>query len=159
MRIKEGDKWKAVFAMRHGSFEPLVMFFGMTNSPPTFQGMMNDILKEEIDHGVVIVFINDILIFTESEEGHNEIVKEVLKKLKENDLFLKAEKCIFGVKEIEFLGLLIGPDRIKMDPIKVEAIISWPTPTKSKTYKPFLGLANFYHHFVCDDDHYGCLIV
>ena len=68
----------------------------------------------------------------ESKEGHDEIVKEVLKKLKENDLFLKAEKCIFGVKEIEFLGLLIGPDGIKMDPIKVEAIISWPTPTKVK---------------------------
>ena len=70
------------------------MFFGMTNSLPTFQSMMNDILKEEIDCGMVIIFINDILIFTESEEGHDEIVKEVLKKLKENDLFLKAEKLV-----------------------------------------------------------------
>ena len=83
---------------------------------------MNNILKEEIDHGMLIIFIDDILIFMESEEGHDEIVKEVLRKLKENDLFLKAEKCIFGVKDIEFLGLLIGPDGIKMDPIKVEAI-------------------------------------
>ena len=124
------------------------MFFRMTNSPPTFQGMMNDILKEEIDCGVLIVFIDDILIFTESEEGHDEIVKEVLRKLKENDLFLKAEKCIFGVKEIEFLRLLIGPDGIKMDPIKVEAITSWPTPTKVKDVQAFLGLANFYRRFV-----------
>ena len=120
--IKEGDEWKAAFATRQGSFEPLVMFFGMTNSPPTFQNMMNDILKEEIDCGVVIVFIDDILIFTEKEEGHEEIVKEVLRKLKENDLFLKAEKCIFGASEIEFLGLIIGPDGIKTDPIKVNAI-------------------------------------
>ena len=75
------------------------MFFGMTNSPLTFQGMMNDILKEEIDHGMLIIFIDDILIFTECEEGHDEIVKEVLRKLKENDLFLKAEKCIFGASQ------------------------------------------------------------
>ena len=113
------------------------MFFGMTNSLLTFQGMMNDILKEEIDRGVVIIFINNILIFMVSEEGHDEIVKEVLKKLKENDLFLKAEKCIFGAKEIEFLRLLIGPDRIKMDPIKVEAITSWPMPTKVKDVQAF----------------------
>ena len=126
VRIKEGYEWKAAFAVRRGSFEPLVMFFRMTNSPPTFQGMMNNILKEEIDRGVLIVFIDDILIFMENEEGHDENVKEVLRKLKENDLFLKAEKCIFGAEEIEFLGLLIGPDGIKMDPIKVEAITSWP---------------------------------
>ena len=103
VRIKEGDEWKAAFAMHQGSFEPLVMFFGMTNSPPTFQNMMNDILKEEINRRVVIVFIDNILIFTEREEGHEEIVKEVLQKLKENDLFLKAEKCIFSTFKIEFL--------------------------------------------------------
>ena len=104
--------------------------------------------KEEIDHSIVIVFIDDILIFTENKEGHDEIVKEVLKKLKENDLFLKAEKCIFGAREIEFLGLLIGPDGIKMDPIKVEAITSWPTQTKVKDVQAFLGLANFYRCLV-----------
>ena len=124
------------------------MFFWMTNSMPIFQGMMNDILKEEIDRSVLIIFIDDILIFMESEEGHDEIVKEVLRKLKENDLFLKAEKCIFGSKEIEFLGLFIGPDGIKMDPIKVEAITSWPMPTKVKDVQAFLGLANFYRRFV-----------
>ena len=148
VRIKEGDEWKAAFATRRGSFEPLIMFFRMTNSLPTFQGMMNNILKEEINHSIVIVFINDILIFMESEEGHDEIVKEVLKKLKENDLFLKAEKCIFGAREIEFLRLLIGPDGIKMYPIKVEAITSWPTLTKVKDVQAFWGLANFYCYFV-----------
>ena len=69
--IKKGHKWKAAFATRRGSFEPLVMFFGMTNSPPTFQNMMNDVLKDVIDKGIVIVFIDDILIFTEDEEHHN----------------------------------------------------------------------------------------
>src|SRR5277367_2944244 len=146
--IKEGDEWKATFATCRGSFEPLVMFFGMTNSPPTFQNMMNDILKEEIDRGVVIVFIDNILIFMEGEEGHDEIVKEVLRKLKENDLFLKAEKCTFGAQEIEFLGLIIGPDRIKMDLIKVEAITSWPIPKRVKDVQAFLGLGNFYRRFI-----------
>ena len=83
------------------------MFFGMTNSPPTFQTMMNDVLKDVIDKGIVIVFIDDILIF-EDEEHHNEIVKEVLKRLKEHDLFLKLEKCEFKKKEIDFLGMVIG---------------------------------------------------
>ena len=118
------------------------MFFGMTNSPPTFQNMMNDILKEEIDCGVVIVFIDDILIFTEREEGHEEIVKEVLQKLKENDLFLKVEKCIFSTSKIEFLRLIIGPDGIKMDLIKVNAITSWPVP-KSQGCTGFLRLGKF----------------
>ena len=82
VRINKGDKWKAAFTTCSGLFEPLVMFFRMTNSPPTFQGVMNDVLKEEIDWGMVIVFIDDILIFMESK-GHDEIVKEVLRKLKE----------------------------------------------------------------------------
>jgi Reverse transcriptase (RNA-dependent DNA polymerase) len=148
MRIKEGDEWKAAFATCQGSFELLVMFFGMTNSPPTFQNMMNNILKEEIDCGMVIVFIDDILIFMEKEEGYEEIVKEVLQKLKENNLFLKAEKCIFGALEIEFLRLIIGLDGIKIDPIKVNAITSWPVPKRVKDVQAFLGLANFYCRFV-----------
>jgi Reverse transcriptase (RNA-dependent DNA polymerase) len=148
VRIKEVDEWKAAFAMHQGSFEPLVMFFGMTNSLPTFQNMMNDILREEIDCSVVIIFIDNILIFMESEEDHEEIVKDVLKKLQENDLFLKAEKCTFEAKKIEFLGLIIGPDGIKMDPIKVDAIMSWPIPKRLKEIQAFLRLANFYQCFV-----------
>jgi hypothetical protein len=128
VRIKEGDEWKGAFATRRGSFEPLVMFFGMTNSPSTFQNMMNDILKEEIDEGEVLVFIDDIVVFTETEKGHEEVVKRVLKKLKENDLFLKPEKCAFKVREVEFLGMILGPDGVKMDPSKINAITSWPHP-------------------------------
>ena len=92
IRIKEGDKWKAAFSTHIGSYEPLVMYFGLTNSPASFQTMMNNILKDLIHEGVVVVYINDILIFTKTMEGHKEIVKEVLKRLKENDLFLKPEK-------------------------------------------------------------------
>jgi Reverse transcriptase (RNA-dependent DNA polymerase) len=148
VHIKKGDEWKATVAMHHKSFEPLVMFSRMTNSPPTFQNMMNDILKEEIDIRVVIILIDDILIFTESDEGHEEIVQAVLQKLKENDLFLKVEKRTFDAIEIEFLRLIISPDGIKMDPIKVEAIMSWPTPKWVKDVQAFLGLANFYHQFI-----------
>jgi len=92
VRIKEGDEWKAAFTTHRGAFEPTVMFFGLGNSPATFQTMMNAILQDLIDKGVVVVYIDDILIFTETEKGHNEIVEEVLKRLEENDLFLKPEK-------------------------------------------------------------------
>jgi len=126
------------------------MFFGMTNSPPTFQNMMNDVLKDVIDKGIVIVFIDDILIFMEDEEHHDEIVEEVLKILKENDLFLKLEKCGFKKKEIEFLGMVIGEKGVKMDMKKVEAIMSWPTLKHVKDVQAFLGLANFYHQFIQD---------
>jgi RNase H-like domain found in reverse transcriptase/Reverse transcriptase (RNA-dependent DNA polymerase) len=109
---------------------------------------MNDIMKDLIDHRVVIVFIDNILIYTETEEGHDDIVREVLQKLRENDLYLKAEKCIFKAWEIKFLGMIIGPDGIKMDPIKITAITSWPIPKCVKDVQVFLGLANFYRHFV-----------
>jgi len=126
------------------------MFFGMTNSPPTFQNMMNDVLKDVIDKGIVIVFIDDILVFMEDEEHHDEIVEEVLKRLKENDLFLKLEKCEFKKKEIEFFRMIIGEKGVKMDMTKVEAIMSWTTPKRVKDIQAFLGLANFYHHFIQD---------
>jgi len=118
VRIKKGHEWKAAFATRRGSFELLVMFFGMTNSPPTFQNMMNDVLKDVIDKGIVIVFIDNILIFMEDEEHHDEIVEEVFKRLKENDIFLKLEKCEFKKKEIEFLGMIIGEKGVKLDTTK-----------------------------------------
>ena len=115
------------------------MFFGMTNSPPTFQNMMNDVLKDVIDKGIVIVFIDDILISMEDEKHHDEIVEEVLKRLKENDLFLKPEKCEFKKKEIEFLGMIIGEKGVKMETTKVEAIMSWPTLKHVKDIQAFLG--------------------
>ena len=93
VRIKEGDEWKAAFTMPEGSFEPTVMFFGLTNSPATFQAMMNELLRDLINTGKVAVFIDDVIVETETEEGHDELVGEVIKRLEENDLYVKPEKC------------------------------------------------------------------
>jgi len=93
VRIKEGDEWKAAFTMLEGSFEPTVMFFGLTNSPATFQAIMNELLRDLINMGKVAVFIDDIIVEMEMEEGHNELVAEVIKRLEENDLYVKPEKC------------------------------------------------------------------
>ena len=94
VRIKEGDEWKAAFSMPERSFEPMVMFFGLTNSPAIFQVMMNDLLRDLVVKEKVAVFIDDVMVATETEEGHDEIVKEVLKRLEENNLFVKPEKCV-----------------------------------------------------------------
>ena len=93
VRIKEGDEWKAAFTTLEGSFEPTVMFFGLTNSPATFQAIMNELLRDLINMGKVAVFIDDVIVGTETEEGHDELVAEVIKRLEENDLYVKPEKC------------------------------------------------------------------
>jgi len=94
VRIKEGDEWKGVFTTHIGSFEPIVMFFGMTNLPATFQVMMNEILRDLINKRKVAAFVDDVLVGTETEEGHDEIVEEILRRLEENDLYIKPEKCV-----------------------------------------------------------------
>ena len=93
VRIKEGDEWKAAFTTPEGSFEPTVMFFGLTNSPATFQAMMNELLRDLINTGKVAAFIDDVIIGTETEVGHDELVAEVIRRLEENDLYVKLEKC------------------------------------------------------------------
>ena len=92
VRIKERNEWKAAFTIPEGSFEPTVMFFGLTNSPVTFQAMMNELLRDLINTGKVAAFIDDIIVGMEMEEGHEEIVAEIIKRLKENDLYVKPEK-------------------------------------------------------------------
>jgi len=94
MRIKKGDEWKRMFAMHIGSFEPTVIFFGMTNLLATFQVIINKILRDLINEGKVAAFVNNILVGTETKEGHDEIVEKVLKRLEENDLYVKPEKCV-----------------------------------------------------------------
>ena len=120
VRIKEGDEWKGAFTTHIGSFEPTVMFFGMTNSPATFQAMMNEILRDLINEGKVAAFMDNVLVGTETEEGHDEIVEEILRRLEENDLYVKPEKCVWKVKKIGFLGVVIGPNGIEMEEGKVE---------------------------------------
>ena len=123
VRIKEGDEWKAVFITLEGLFEPMVMFFGLTNSPATFQTMMNELLRDLINTGKVAAFIDDVIIRMETEEGHNEIVAEVIRRLEENDLYIKLEKCRWKVREVEFLGVVIGPKGIKMEKGKVKGVL------------------------------------
>ena len=110
--------------MHMGSFEPTVMFFGMTNLLATFQVIMNEILRDLINKGKVAAFVDNVLVETETEEGHNEIVEEILKRLEENNLYIKPEKCVWKVWKIGFLGVVIGPNRIEIEKEKVDGVLS-----------------------------------
>jgi len=123
VRIKEGDEWKGAFTTYIGSFKLMVMFFGMTNSPATFQAMMNEILKDLINERKVAAFVDDVLVGTETKEGHDEIVEEILRRLEENDLYIKPEKCVWKARKIEFLRVIIGPNRIEMEAEKVNRVL------------------------------------
>ena len=136
--------------MPEGSFEPTVMFFGLTNSPTTFQAIMNDLLRDLVVEEKVAVFIDDVMVVTETEEGHDEIVKEVLKRLKENDLFVKPEKCMWKVREVGFLGVIIGKDGVRMEKEKMQGVVEWLVPKSVKDVQKFLRLANYYRWFVKD---------
>jgi len=119
VRIKEGDEWKIAFTTHLGLFEPTVMYFGLMNSPATFQTMMNDLFRNMINKRDVATFIDDVLVVTETEEGHDKIVEEVLRRLEENDLYVKPEKCVWKVREIGFLRVIMGPEGFKIEKEKV----------------------------------------
>ena len=126
------------------------MFFGLTNSPATFQAMMNDLLRDLVVEEKVAVFIDDVMVAMEIEEGHDEIVEEVLTRLEENDLFVKPEKCVWKIREVGFLGVIIGKDGVRMEKKKVQGVIEWPVLKSMKEVQNFLGLANYYRQFVKD---------
>ena len=128
VRIKKGDEWKVAFTTPEGSFEPTVMFFRLTNSPATFQVMINELLRNLINTGNVAAFIDDMIVGTETKEGHDELVAEIIKRLEENDLYVKPKKCKWKVREVGFLGVVIGPEGIKMEEEKVKGVLDWPTP-------------------------------
>jgi len=112
--------------------------------------MMNEILRDLINEGKVAVFVDDVLVGTETEKGHDEIVEEILRRLEENDLYIKPEKCVWKVRKIGFLGVVIGPNGIEMEKEKVDGVLSWPEPKNVKDIKKFLGLANYYRRFIKD---------
>ena len=111
------------FTTPKGSFKPIVIFFGLTNSSATFQVMMNELLRDLINIGKVVAFIDNVIVGTEMKEGHDEIVAEIMKRLEENDLYVKLEKCKWKVREVGFLGVVIRPDGIKMEEEKVKGIL------------------------------------
>jgi len=139
-----------VFTIHVGFFEPMVIFFGMTNLLAIFQAIMNQILRDIINEGKVVAFVDDMLVGTEIKEGHNEIVEEILKRLKEKDLYIKPEKYIWKVRKIRFLEVVIEPNKIEMEKKKVNRVLSWLEPKNVKDIRKFLGLANYYKRFIKD---------
>jgi len=150
VRIKEGDEWKAVFTMYIRAYKPTVIYFGLTNSSAIFQAMMNDLFRDLINQGNTAIFINDILVATDTEEGHNELVEEVLKRLEENDLFVKPKKCKWKVREVEFLGVVISPRGVEIQKKKVEGVLNWLASQNIKEVQKFLGFTNYYRRFIKD---------
>jgi reverse transcriptase-like protein len=129
----------------------MVMFFGLTNSPATFQTMMDDIFQDKIAQGWLKIYMDDLIIASEEDEiVHQQRVDRILQKIKDHDLFLKAKKCSFHKKQVEYLGVIIRQGKVEMDPVKVEGIVKWPTPTTIKDVRSFLGFCNFYRSFIAN---------
>ena len=148
MRIKEGNKWKAVFTTPEELFKLIVMFLGLTNSLATFQTIMNELLRDLINIEKVESFIDDIVVEMESEEEHDELVKEILRRLEENDLYVKLEKYRQKVRKVDFLGVVIGLEGIKIKKEKVKTVLDWLFYKSVKDVQKFLELANYYRRFV-----------
>jgi hypothetical protein len=156
--IREGDKWKAAFCTNRGLFEPLVMYFGLTNSLATFQTMMNKIFQDLITEGVVSVYLDNILIFTNSLEEHSRITRLVLDRMREHKLYLRPEKCEFEKVRIEYLGVISSHNKVEMDPVKIAGVAEWPTPSNKKEVQSFVGFVNFYQHFIPGFSHHACVL-
>jgi len=147
LRIARGDEWKTAFRTRYGHFEYLVMPFGLTNAPASFQAYANDCLREYLDD-FCVVFMDDVLIYSNSMEEHIGHVRKVLSKLRDYDLTCKLSKCEFHSTSISFLGFIISPNGIAMEPDRVTAIREWPAPSNVHDIQVFLGFANFYRRFI-----------
>jgi hypothetical protein len=124
------------------------MFFELCNSLATFQAMMNDIFRDMLNEGWLIIYMNNILIYSNNPKEHQRRTLCILARLRKNDLFLKAEKCKFDIKEVEYLRLIISKNKIAMDPTKLARIRDWPAPTNVKGVQSFLGFGNFYRRFI-----------
>ena len=147
LRIAEGDEWKTAFRTPYGLFEYKVMPFGLTNAPASFQHLMNHNFRDMLDD-FAIIYLDDILVFSRSTEDHEQHVIQVLERLRQTGLYAKAEKCEFHQEQMEFLGYVVTPQGITMDPSKVRCILDWPVPQKLKEVQSFLGFANFYRRFI-----------
>jgi hypothetical protein len=149
IRMKLGDKWKTAFKTKFGLYEWLVMHFGLTNVPRTFMCLMNEVLHSFIGKFVVVYF-DDILIYSELLDEHIEHLRAIFGALRETRLFANLEKCTFCTDRVAFLGYVVTPQGIEVDEAKIEAIKSWPIPATLTQLQSFLGLAGFYQRFVRD---------
>lgn len=147
IRIKQGHEWKTAFRTRYGHFEYLVMPFGLTNAPATFQAHINSIFVDLLDI-TVIVYLDDILIFSKDPADHLKHVREVLYRLKQNNLYCRLDKCIFSATEVDFLGFVVSTNGIAMEKSRVKSIEDWPVPGTFREIQVFMGFANFYRRFI-----------
>ncbi|CCO36736.1 hypothetical protein RSOLAG1IB_12395 [Rhizoctonia solani AG-1 IB] len=149
VRVKEGDKWKTAFRTKYGLFETLVMPFGLSGAPGAFQAMMNKVFQDLLDVSVII-YLDNILIYSRNPDEHESHVKEVLKRLMEMQLFCKGSKCEFHQTTVEYLGIIVSDKGFSLDKLKIQAVQEWPVPTTVKQVQSFLGFANFVRRFVAN---------
>jgi len=147
IRMKEGEEWKTAFRTRYGHYEYTVMPFGLTNAPATCQMMVNDALRQYLDL-CVVAYLDDILVYSETEAEHTQHVKKILECLQNYNLQLKPEKCEFHKHEVTFLGYVVGRHGIKMEPAKIQSIEEWPLPKNVKEVQGFLEFANYNRQFI-----------
>ena len=147
IRIKEGDEWKTAFRTRYGHFEYMVMPFGLANAPATFQAYINKALRGYADI-FCVVYLDDILIYSETPELHREHVRKVLERLRQFQLYANLKKCVFSTTQVEFLGFIVSTAGVAMDQRRVTTITEWPTPKTFRDIQVFLGFCNFYRRFI-----------
>ncbi|KAJ9544529.1 hypothetical protein OSB04_024236 [Centaurea solstitialis] len=149
MRVREEDIAKTTFRTRYGHYEFLVMPFGLTNAPAVFMDLMNKVCQPYLDK-FVIVFIDDILIYSRDEKEHEQHLRSILELLKTEKLYAKFSKCEFWIREVHFLGHVVNKEGIHADPTKIEAIKKWEAPKTPTEIRQFLGLAGYYRRFIAN---------
>jgi len=152
VRVEPKDIHKTAFNTRYGQYEFLVMPFGLKNAPSAFQALMNEIFRPFLDD-FVLVYLDDILIYSRNEQEHQEHVRKVLEKLRENNLYGNPTKSEFGLTELEYVGHIVSKDGLKVDPKKIEAIEEWPQPETVTEVRSFIGMASYYRRFIKDFAH------
>ena len=148
IEMEESSIAKTAFNTRNGKYEWTAMPFGLTNAPSTFQRIMNDALQDFIRKEVVVVYLDDIVVFSKTKTDHKEHLRQVLRCLEENELYAKPSKCVIRVKELEFCGHVVGHGNVRPLPAKVQAISEWPQPQNAHEVRQFLGLASYYRRYI-----------
>ena len=147
LRVKDFNVPKTAFRTRFGHYEFLVMPFGLTNAPAAFMDLMNRVFRPYVDQ-FVVVFMDDILVYSKDAQEHEQHLRIVMETLREKKLYAKLSKCDFWLKEVSFLGHIVSVEGIRVDPIKIEAVVNWKPPRNVTDVRSFLGLARYYRRFV-----------